>query len=156
MHRLSSHVVWIMLCLLKIKSFHWHQILICYDDPCSSIKDYPRKVWPIFAKKEPISICFEWLFWFAVSGPSMSPNMCFESVIMCQSLDSLDHIHHTLSFSRVPLLTCIWMSGASGLGNQTTYCACQNCIIFCALIYMSSGHRSIQCHRSKWIYCPNI
>ena len=65
---------------------------------------------------------------------SKSPNMCFESVIMCQSLDSSDHNNHTLSFSQVPLLTCIWMSGANGLRNQTAHMMVVELASFCLCI----------------------
>ena len=62
----------------------------------------------------------------------MIPKMCFELVIMYQSLVSSDH--HALSFGRVPLLTCIWMSGASGLGNQTTLTMLVELASFCSCI----------------------
>ena len=51
---------------------------------------------------------------------------------MYQSLDSSDH--HALSFGRVPLLTCIWMSGASGFGNQTTLTMLVELASFCSCI----------------------
>ena len=134
-----------MFCLLKIKNFHWHQnshMLWPFTRPCSSIKDYPRKLWPIFAKKEPISKSLS-----ALNGSSDLQSaaqdwvqICVLNRWLCASRWILQiTITILLVLVGFPILTCIRMSGASGLGNQTTCYACRICIIFCALIFMSTG-----------------
>ena len=129
-----------MFCLLKIKNFHWHQnshMLWPFTRPCSSIKDYPRKLWPIFAKKEPISNSVSALNGLSdlQSAAQAWVQICVLNRWLCASR-WIPQITITILLVLVGflILTCTWMSGASGLGNQTTHMMVVELASFCLCI----------------------
>ena len=145
----SCFAYWKSRAFIDIKILIWW-----YDNPCSSIKDYPRKVWPIFAKTEPISnflsALIEWLFWFADSGPRWFQK-CVLNWWLCTSRWILQ-ITMLLVLVGFPYWHVSGCQEQVGWGTRLHLLCLSNWHHFVrALILMSQ----IPCHRLKWIYRPN-